>query len=352
MAVGPAERRLSDIYTEYQRRLQEASAVDFDDLLVLAVRLFREFPEALERYRRRFRHVLVDEFQDTNAAQWELVRLLASEHRSVMVVGDLDQCLVAGTRVTMARPHARSRSRTWPSATKCCRATAAATSARLRCCVCTASRAFAGVSITLASGRQLVSTPEHMHFAGYVTRSHAAAAHDVSDVEARSRLPRRNIAHVHEGTGEGGVRAGAALQRRRRRTRFGSSVPTRPMPRRALHEADARRLATVSRRCRSRRARRRRADREPGRRSGADRLGLFRASTPRRPGMRCLADEDLSFDYPHHAAHGHTNAGVRGTASTAVGCPLRRSPGQQPVPPDLVVRLRRRRARGRSSGSG
>ena len=84
---------LSEIYTEYQRRLQEASALDFDDLLVLAVRLFREHPEALERYRSRFRHVLVDEFQDTNAAQWELVRLLTQEHRSVMVVGDLDQSI-------------------------------------------------------------------------------------------------------------------------------------------------------------------------------------------------------------------------------------------------------------------
>jgi len=93
MAVGPAERRISEVYTEYQRRLEEASAVDFDDLLVLAVRLFREFPEALDRYRKRFRHILVDEFQDTNAAQWELVRLLSEEHRSVMVVGDLDQSI-------------------------------------------------------------------------------------------------------------------------------------------------------------------------------------------------------------------------------------------------------------------
>jgi DNA helicase-2/ATP-dependent DNA helicase PcrA len=92
-AVGPHETRLARVYSEYQRRLNEASAVDFDDLLLLAVRLFREHPAALERWRDRFRHVLVDEFQDTNLAQWELVRLLAEEHRSVMAVGDADQAI-------------------------------------------------------------------------------------------------------------------------------------------------------------------------------------------------------------------------------------------------------------------
>jgi DNA helicase II / ATP-dependent DNA helicase PcrA len=90
-AMGPAERRLADVYREYQRRLLEASAADFDDLLLLAVRLFREHPDVLDKWRKRFRHVLVDEFQDTNGAQWELVRLLTEEHRSVMVVGDQDQ---------------------------------------------------------------------------------------------------------------------------------------------------------------------------------------------------------------------------------------------------------------------
>ena len=73
--------------------MQESSAVDFDDLLVLAVRLFREHPEALKRYQQRFKHILVDEFQDTNAAQLELVHLLAQDHRSVMVVGDVDQSI-------------------------------------------------------------------------------------------------------------------------------------------------------------------------------------------------------------------------------------------------------------------
>jgi DNA helicase II / ATP-dependent DNA helicase PcrA len=90
-AAGPSERRVAEVYREYQRRLLDASAADFDDLLLLAVRLFREHPDVLERWRKRFRHVLVDEFQDTNGAQWELVRLLAEEHRSVMVVGDQDQ---------------------------------------------------------------------------------------------------------------------------------------------------------------------------------------------------------------------------------------------------------------------
>jgi DNA helicase-2/ATP-dependent DNA helicase PcrA len=90
-AAGPAERRVAEVYREYQRRLLEGSAADFDDLLLLAVRLFREHPDVLEKWRKRFRQVLVDEFQDTNGAQWELVRLLTEEHRGVMVVGDQDQ---------------------------------------------------------------------------------------------------------------------------------------------------------------------------------------------------------------------------------------------------------------------
>jgi DNA helicase-2/ATP-dependent DNA helicase PcrA len=92
-AMTLPERRLADLYREYQRRLLEASATDFDDLLLLTVRLFREHADSLAHWRSRFRHVLVDEFQDTNAAQWELVRLLGEEHRNVVAVGDSDQAI-------------------------------------------------------------------------------------------------------------------------------------------------------------------------------------------------------------------------------------------------------------------
>ncbi|MDE3086712.1 MAG: UvrD-helicase domain-containing protein, partial [Acidobacteriota bacterium] len=92
-AAGIFERRIGDVYAEYQGRLLAASAMDFDDLLVNVVRLFREHPDVLRGYRERFAHVLVDEYQDTNRAQNEIVLLLGAEHGNVCVVGDSDQCL-------------------------------------------------------------------------------------------------------------------------------------------------------------------------------------------------------------------------------------------------------------------
>ncbi len=94
------ERKIAEVYREYQARLERAGAMDFDDLLGNVVRLFREHPDVLDHYRRRFRHVLVDEYQDTNHVQNELVLQLTSEHRNVCVVGDSDQCLVPDTLVT------------------------------------------------------------------------------------------------------------------------------------------------------------------------------------------------------------------------------------------------------------
>jgi DNA helicase-2/ATP-dependent DNA helicase PcrA len=85
------ERRIAEVYREYQARLHQAGAMDFDDLLTQTVRLFVEHPDVLAHYQQRFRHVLVDEFQDTNKAQNELVMLLADLHRNICVVGDSDQ---------------------------------------------------------------------------------------------------------------------------------------------------------------------------------------------------------------------------------------------------------------------
>ena len=90
-AANPFERRIGDVYDEYQQRLRRAGAMDFDDLLGTTVDLFRRNPDVLDRYRRRFEHVLVDEYQDTNRVQNELVLMLGQEHRNVFVVGDADQ---------------------------------------------------------------------------------------------------------------------------------------------------------------------------------------------------------------------------------------------------------------------
>ena len=79
------------IYVEYQKRLIASNAVDFDDLLVYTARLLEDFPSVREKYARRFVHVLVDEFQDTNLAQYSLIRHLASAHKNVFCVGDPDQ---------------------------------------------------------------------------------------------------------------------------------------------------------------------------------------------------------------------------------------------------------------------
>ncbi len=94
------ERKVADVYREYQSRLLRAGAMDFDDLLGNAVRLLREHPDVLEHYQRRFKHVLVDEYQDTNVVQNDLVLLLTKGHRNVCVVGDGDQCLPAGTMIS------------------------------------------------------------------------------------------------------------------------------------------------------------------------------------------------------------------------------------------------------------
>lgn len=92
-AEGPLERVAADVYAALGPALRQANAMDFDDLLLLPLTLFAEHPERLAYWQRRFDHVLVDEFQDTNAAQYRLVKQLAGGHRNLCVVGDDDQAI-------------------------------------------------------------------------------------------------------------------------------------------------------------------------------------------------------------------------------------------------------------------
>ncbi|MFE0761323.1 DNA helicase PcrA [Streptomyces smyrnaeus] len=95
---GGFEKTLAEAYTMYQARLREANALDFDDLIMTTVHLLQAFPDVAEHYRRRFRHVLVDEYQDTNHAQYQLVRELvgpAEDQAELCVVGDADQSIYA-----------------------------------------------------------------------------------------------------------------------------------------------------------------------------------------------------------------------------------------------------------------
>ena len=91
--AGPPGQPLLRVWREYEEQLVAADAVDFNDLLLLTVRLFRERPDVLARWRERFQYVLVDEYQDTNATQYGLLRLLCSEHQNLAVVGDDDQSI-------------------------------------------------------------------------------------------------------------------------------------------------------------------------------------------------------------------------------------------------------------------
>ena len=90
-ASGWPDEAVADVYTAYELALRRAHALDLDDLIVRTVDLFRGHPDVLDRYRQRFTHLMIDEYQDTNRAQYHLVQLLAAERRNLMVVGDPDQ---------------------------------------------------------------------------------------------------------------------------------------------------------------------------------------------------------------------------------------------------------------------
>ncbi len=176
------EEIVARVYRKYDERLREMNAVDFDDLIFLTHELWRRNPDALAKAIARYQYIHVDEFQDCNAAQYSLVRMLAVGHhgsggvtlpdhpegwRNICVVGDEDQCLVAGTLVTMADGSTR------PIETvrvgELVRSGYGSGVFQPARVMATASRPYQGVGIriTLQSGQTLETTPEHLHFAGF-----------------------------------------------------------------------------------------------------------------------------------------------------------------------------------------
>ena len=201
------EQTVADVFELYERDLHRMNAMDFDDLLVRAVNVLELFQEVRDRYAATFRHVLVDEYQDTNHAQYHWLQLLTSEHRNLAVVGDDAQCLIEGTQITMGDGSSRAIEdvRVGDEVMSCYGSgdfRAARVSDAFR------SERADGVAITLGSGRRLVSTPEHTHFAG----------RDVGRFERHYRPQSAPRAAVAERLPEGivevlaaGVRAGMAM---------------------------------------------------------------------------------------------------------------------------------------------
>ena len=161
------------VFARYDDELRTNNAVDFDDLILLTWRLWQHNPDILSDYQRRYRYVHVDEFQDTNPAQYELVRLLAAGtaetpgHTNICAVGDDDQCLVAGTQITMADGSLRPIEDI--VAGDDVLSAYGGGEFRPARVLSTARRSgrTTGTAITTCSGHRLVSTPEHIHFAGY-----------------------------------------------------------------------------------------------------------------------------------------------------------------------------------------
>ena len=329
------ESTVADVYDLYEREMHRANAMDFDDLLVRTVNVLELFQEVRDHYQAVFRHVLVDEYQDTNHAQYRLLQLITNEHRNLAVVGDDAQCLVAGHAGDDGGRTRRSRSSASSRATRCCPATAAATSVPRRVTETFASQASMGVAITTRSGRRIVSTPEHTHFAGF--KPGLTPQHHLTYVMRRRGVGFRvgTTRAYTDGRNAGvlGVQCDAA---RSMRTPRGSWRRTRRRPQARVAEI----RLSLQYRHPDAPVRRAAGRREwPRRRPVAHRRGV-RAVDSFGGGLRLLHDHGLSIRPPaRHAAH------VRGPSPAGDAHALRRSAGSHADAP-------RRRRRARSGGRG
>jgi DNA helicase-2/ATP-dependent DNA helicase PcrA len=164
----PYLTQMKRVYAAYEEHCARTGLVDFAELLLRSFELLRDHAELLAHYRARFTHLLVDEFQDTNALQYAWLRQLAGDKGQLFAVGDDDQCLTAGTRITMADGSVKPIERLRPNdAVLSCFGNGDFRASRIMAC-----HKHSGmrqlVTLRLKSGRTLTSTAEHTHFAGYL----------------------------------------------------------------------------------------------------------------------------------------------------------------------------------------
>jgi DNA helicase II / ATP-dependent DNA helicase PcrA len=162
------QRQFIRVYKAYEEQCEKSGVVDFSELLLRAYEICRDEPDIQQHYRRRFRHILVDEFQDTNKLQYLWLKVLAGPEGVMFAVGDDDQCLPAGTRVTMADGSARAIERIKAGDQVLSAHGSGSFKPATVTEVRTAGRPAELVEITTRGGARLLSTPEHTHFAGYL----------------------------------------------------------------------------------------------------------------------------------------------------------------------------------------
>ncbi len=297
---GYFEQTVAEVYELYEQRIHAMNAMDFDDLLLQSVRLFELFPEVLGQYRRSFRYVLVDEYQDTNHAQYRWLRLLADQHRNLAVVGDDDQCLVEGTVITMGdgslKPIEEVRA---GDEVLSCYGNGDFRPARVMGAF--ESSAHEGIAITTEGGQRLVSTPEHVHFAGYhrtlspkVFLTYVMMRYDKGFRVGTTRTyPHRNAA----------VTNGIALRTRHEHADASWIV--------SVHESEAEaRAAEIDLSLRYRLPTLPFVARKGGSKNGLvhDQGAiddLFASFPTMATGLQLLTDHDLSFDHPHYWPQSH-----------------------------------------------
>ncbi|MCI5108686.1 MAG: UvrD-helicase domain-containing protein [Candidatus Pacebacteria bacterium] len=161
------EELVSDVWSEYQKILKESKAYDFDDLLLETLLLLKRDKEILDYYQNIWKYIHVDEYQDTNKVQYELIKLLADEHKNICAVGDADQCLDKRTKISMAD----GKSKTMDKIKEGDQVLSSFGSGDIR--ESTVKKVHKRksskelIEIKTEDRKSLVSTPNHIHFAGY-----------------------------------------------------------------------------------------------------------------------------------------------------------------------------------------